>query len=99
MEPVATYQSCCLHIDKGFVTLIIALVVTLCTMGLSLYKLIMERNCSDATPYYSLISSISGVAVGVLFSSGNRRHFVHPSGHCTFLLRHAAHVVAFTRNS
>lgn len=61
------YKSCCYKIDRNFALFIVAFSIVFSTVGLSIYKLVTESKCENATPYYSLLSSISGIAGGALF--------------------------------
>lgn len=67
------YQSCCYRIDKQFAMFIIGVIIVVSTMALSIYKLIVEKSCESASPYYSLLSSTSGIATGVVFSHATNK--------------------------
>jgi hypothetical protein len=68
------YKSCCYKIDKQFAMFIVSVAVVISALGLSVYKLIVEKECSAASPYYSLLSSLSGIAAGITFSTSvNKR--------------------------
>lgn len=60
-------KSCCVTIDKSFYILIISTIIVLLTLGLSIYKLIIEHECFQTTPYYMLLSNMGSVALGYMF--------------------------------
>lgn len=63
-----TYHSCCFKIDKEILLFIITSIIILCSVAISMYKLIVTKTCDEQTPYYIMLSNISGLAGGVLFS-------------------------------
>lgn len=63
------FESCCLTCDKNVMVFIVSTVVVCASLGLSIYKLITITSCDDATPYYSLLSSISSLSGSALYHS------------------------------
>lgn len=62
-------RSCCYRIDKHFALFCVSFLIVSATVSVSIYKLIVETECENATPYYSLLSSIAGIAGGSLFAT------------------------------
>ena len=63
-----SYNSCCFKIDKEILLFIITSSIVLSSIALSIFKLITSKSCEQQTPYYIMLSNISGLAGGVLFS-------------------------------
>lgn len=67
-------KSCCFKLDIAALIVFVSIIFVTAAIALSVYKLIIEKDCNNTTPYYILLTNQASLAAAVLFNLIKKKH-------------------------
>jgi hypothetical protein len=61
-------KSCCFKLDLAALIVFVSIFFVSAAILLSVYKLVIEKDCNNTTPYYILLTNQASLAAAVLFN-------------------------------